>query len=566
MNEATFGALRSAEQRAGELRRVQRGVRHDSQLDPLQPEAVDSPVVTVRIELPLQVNRVECVLVEPEAATLPLMWVDTAWDLLNWTYVQIWKGALPARAAGTLVRYRINAYSEEGGDPLPADQGAVFSYLVGTSAPPAWVGEAILYQIMPDRFHPGSGRDWRPTRALDDVQGGTLRGVLHQLDYLVDLGVNCLWLTPIFPDHTHHGYHATDYFTVNPRLGTMEDVRELVEKAHELGLRLLLDFAANHCGSGHPAFQAALARQDSEYHDWFIWERWPDRYATFYNVQDLPKLNVSNPDVRKYLLDAALFWLTDVGFDGLRLDHANGVPLDFWTEFRRAIKSQKPEAWLFGEAIEPPDRQLRYAGRLDGLLDFLLNQKLRDTFAFGTLPLSTFAGFLQEHERFFPAEFSRPSFLDSHDMDRFSFVARGDPRRLKLAAVCQFTLSGQPIIYYGTETGVGQDVAIHQVNSLGMVEARQLMTWEGDQDGDLLSFYRSLIRFRQEHPVLASGRLRTLHVNDETQTFSYAREAGGDRVVVALNLSEEPRTIEAGGHSFSLGPCSGDVWAASSPL
>ncbi|HJS29464.1 MAG TPA: alpha-amylase family glycosyl hydrolase, partial [Anaerolineales bacterium] len=438
--------------------------------------------------------------------------------------------------------------------------GAIYSYLVGDPGPPDWSREAIIYQIFPDRFHPGGSGSWRQPVNVNGIYGGTLQGIRDNLDYIDDLGFNCLWLNPIFPDDTHHGYQARDYFHVNPRLGTLDDLEELVEESHRRGIRLLLDFAANHWSHEHPTFQSAVADRDSEYHDWYHWIEWPDRYESYHGIKSLPKLNVDFSAMRNHLLEAAGFWLDEAGFDGFRLDHAHGVSLDFWTDFRRAVKKLKPEAWIFGEVTDSPPRLLEFAGRLDGCLDFLLAQVLLDTFASETKSVTGFDAFLAGHDRFFPEYFSRPSFLDNHDMNRYLFISGGDIRKVKLAALCQFTLSGPPIVYYGTEAGVGQERSVSGPGSHGLAESRQPMVWGAAQNDDLHRFYRWLIRLRRENPALVHGGRRTVHLDEETRTYAYVRSTSEQQVTVAFNLSNRPQSIALSGHRFDLGPRSGDVY------
>jgi len=458
------------------------------------------------------------------------------------------------------VRYKIRAQLRDGRPLLDADGGAIFSYLVGDPDPPDWTAGAIIYQIFPDRFCPDEGQQWRQTDNLEDACGGTLKGVVNNLAYIADLGFNCIWLTPFFPDHTYHGYHATDYFSVNPRLGDEEDIRQLVRQAHERGIRLILDFVANHWGSRHFTFQEALKDQDSQYHNWYHWNRWPDDYETFFKVRDLPQINVDYPPAREYLLSAAHYWLTEFDFDGFRLDYALGPSHDFWTDFRAAIRQVKPEAWIFGEVVETPQRQLSYWGRLHGCLDFVLQQALRELFVFGGMNLSQFDAFLEKHEAFFPPAYSRPSFLDNHDVNRFLWLADGDKRKLKLAALCQFTLGGPPIVYYGTEVGLSQHRDMRQPDGRHhMAEARLPMVWGDDQDADLLAYYRWLIHFRRQHPVLWHGLRRTVHLDVANGTYAYERIDEHEIVTVCLNLSEEYRSVMVTGHSFHLAPWSGDV-------
>ncbi|MDL1951749.1 hypothetical protein FBQ97_18325, partial [Acidobacteria bacterium ACD] len=137
------------------------------------------------------------------------------------------------------------------------------------------------------------------------------------------------------------------------------------------------------------------------YHDWYFWKNWPDEYVAYYNVADLPKLNVDNPAVRDHLLHSIGYWLGDVGFDGLRLDHANGPSYDFWTDVRVVARSIRPDAWVFGEVVRSPDQQLSYAGLFDGTLDFMLAQAMRNTFATGEMSLAGFDALLNRHEAYF---------------------------------------------------------------------------------------------------------------------------------------------------------------------
>ncbi len=582
MDDFVFGSLSTDEKRIAYLKEKFKGVKHGHRLQPAVPKQTDSPVVTATVEVNWQVARVECVMLTPQTApassrslplvntggqaVYPMIHNKTEWDLLNWTYYQQWQVSLPPQPNGTLVRYQIKAYPANGDEPVLADDGEVFSYLVGDPSPPEWSREAIVYQIFPDRFNVGNGRSWNKTETLNDIYGGTLRGIIEKLDYIADMGFNSIWLNPFFPDNSHHGYHATDYFSVNPRLGTMEDIRELVQIAHAKGIRLLLDFVANHWGSQHHTFQEAIKDSGSPFVEWYNWIDYPHDYETFFGVMDLPQVNVNHPDVRDYLLRSVRFWLADVGFDGLRLDYALGPTHDFWTAMRTAVKQLKPDAWIFGEVVETPSTILSYAGRLDGCIDFPLMQAMRDTFAVGTMSLTQFDTFLNNHEHFFPDNFSRPSFLDNHDMNRFSFLAQGDSRQLKVAALCQFTLSGPPFIYNGTEVGVQQELSMNEQDSQGMEECRQPMLWGDAQDGELRDYFQWLIQFRRAHPVLWRGQRRTVHLDEISKTYAYLRYDENEWVLIGLNLSCEPQTFtindlpHGDAHTFTLPTLSGDVY------
>lgn len=562
--ENLFGPTSTFEVRAQLAQARLQGIQHRRRMTPALPQPGDSPVLSVIVGPGQPIDEVVCILTEPEAATIHFERVRTEWDLLLWGYYEVWQATLPPRPRGSLVRYQIRAHDLDSGQIIWADDGREYSYLVGDDGPPAWSIPAIIYQIFPDRFYPGDGREWNKTDDLNAIHGGTLRGVIDKLDYIAGLGFTAIWLNPFFPDDTHHGYHATDYFAVNPRLGTMDDMRELVEKAHARGIRLLLDFVANHWGSKHVTFADARTNPDSPHRDWYYWNKWPDEYEMYYNVADLPKLNTDHPGVRDHLLRSVGFWLGDVGFDGLRLDHADGPTMDFWTDVRAVARSIRPDAWMIGELVRPADYQLNYAGLFDGTLDFLLAQALRGTFATGQMDLATFDAFLGRHEAYFPANFSRPSFVDNHDMDRFLLMAGGDKRKLKLASLCHFTLSGQPVVYNGTELGMSQERSMRDKESQGMAECRQPMAWDAPDD-DLVAYFWWLIHLRREHPVLWRGRRRTMHLNAAAGTYAYAREDGLETAVVGFNLSDHQRRfsvidrVHGTRHDFNLPPWSGDV-------
>lgn len=565
MSETLFGRLAEPDFRAEIARQRKQGIQHRRRISPGSPKAGERPFITVTAGAEFPVDQIVCIITEPEVVKVPLVRLRPEWDLLTWSYVDVWGANLPPQSDGTIVRYQIRAHDLDSGATYWVDEGSTTSYIVGDTGQPAWARTAIIYQVFPDRFYPGNGRDWNEVSNLSDIYGGTLRGVIDKLEYIAGLGFTVLWLNPFFPDLTHHGYHATDYFTVNPRLGTMDDIRELVDKAHERGIRLLLDFVGNHWGSGHETFQEALITPDSPYRNWYFWRQYPAEYVAYFDVPDLPKINVDHPFAREYMLRSVAFWLGDVGFDGLRLDHADGPSIDFWTDVRAVARIVRPDAWMFGEVTKPPDQQLAYAGLFDGTLDFTLAQAMRRTFGMGLMSLAEFDALLDRHEAYFPADFSRPSFLDNHDMDRFQFVVGGDKRKLKLAALCQFTLGGPPIVYNGTEVGVGQEMNIHVPGSQGMEECRQPMLWGADQDDDLYAYFYYLIQLRRSHPVLWRGKRRTVWLDSDNGTYVYAREDGTETMLVGLNLSDEPHTVAiydaatATTHHFNLPPWSGDI-------
>ncbi|GAB4460305.1 MAG: alpha-amylase family glycosyl hydrolase [Anaerolineales bacterium] len=469
----------------------------------------------------------------------PLEPIASEWNTFLWGYIRTFRGEIPAQEAGTVIRYRVAA-GGNGGETL-ADNGAYYAFYVDDDPPPAWTKDAVIYQIFADRFF-NTTEDFPQIEPKPSLKcNGTLRGITEKLDYLAELGVNCLWLTPIFPSPSYHGYDATDFYEINPRLGTKDDFKALITGAHARGIRLLMDFVPNHWSNQHPTFLEAQRDPNSPYVRWYTFEQYPDKYKTFFGVKTLPQINLRYPPARQHVLDAAKYWL-DFGVDGFRVDYCIGPTPDFYADFRRVTRTSKPDSWTFGEAVDPPDSQLTFEGGMDGALDFMLLEALRKTFAFGKWSAKQFADFLDRHEAYFPATFSRPSFLDNHDMNRFLWVAHNDASKLKLAAMCQFTLAGAPVIYYGTEVGLSQPADVMQHGRAIHEEARMPMLWGADQNRDLFEFYRQLIQIRKDESALRHGRRETILAAEET--LVYRRANGNESLLCALNISEKAAEFE----------------------
>lgn len=469
--------------------------------------------------------------------------VDSRWNVVEWGYQRGFRATIPGQAAGTLVRYFLSATAAGKGEQL-ADGGKYYAWYVADAPPPVWSRSGVIYQIFVDRFYPGEGNKWLNPGELKGFYGGTLRGITERLDFIQDLGVNVLWLSPIFRSPSHHGYDATDLFSIEPRLGSKDDLRVLLDSAHQLGMRVLLDFVPNHWSNLHPTFQSAIADPNSPYVDWYTFRKYPDEYATFFGVKTLPEINLRHAAARQHVLEAAAHWL-EFGVDGYRVDYASGPTPDFWADFRRVTLNTRPDCWTFGEVVEPSDSQRRFHGLLNGCLDFMLLEAFRHTFVFHTWSTSQFMSFLDRHEAYFPADFSRPSFLDNHDMNRFLWAAGDDKISLMLAALCQFSLSGPPVIYYGTEVGLSQRRDVRQEERGLPEESRAPMLWGGDQDLDLLDFYRKLIALRKSETALQLGFRRSMAA--PAGMIAYERQHAGRSLATVINLSSEPCSLQLQG-------------------
>ncbi len=553
-----FGTLATDELRLAALRAEARAVSHRSRTVPVDPSPGEPIELLVDVGPDVDASEVDAFVSfdgsEPTTAAAVITFRRGAvvWDTLLWGYRQQWQAVIPPQATGTLVRYRIRAHDAAGNDiwadpdPWSGDPGT-FAVHVDVERLPAWISDAVIYHLFVDRFNPGSRREWQRPDDLGGIWGGTLRGVIERLPYLESLGITCLWLSPVFPSPSHHGYDATDYFHVEPRLGSDHDLDELFVAAHDRGIRILIDLVANHVSNEHPAFKRAMRSPSAPERDWFTFYDWPGDYRSFFGVPTLPRLNLDQPAARTYLLDAAIHWLNK-GADGFRLDYANGPSHGFWAAFRGATREAHPGSFSVGEVVETADLQASYRGRLDGTLDFLLLQQLRAFFVFDLTSPAQFDGFLQRHLAMFPpsGDFVLPSFLDNHDMNRFLWVADGDTRRLKLAALCQFTLPHPPIVYYGTEVGLSQWRDLEYPDgSRRPEESRTPMLWGDDQDRALLRFYQHLIQVRREHPGLWKGERSTIVAADDL--YVVAIEAAGERAVVALNRGQSEQRLHLPG-------------------
>lgn len=460
-----FGDLSSSEALVRNLEAAGTGLRHGSKTFPLIPRAGEPVTVECSVGEDVSVRVIDLLyttdgsLPDASSATVPMARQMVDWRDLNWAYGERWRGEIPAQSQGVLVRYRILATTAGNDDVIWADphpltgEPGLFAYWLGDASAPDWLRQAVIYHIFIDRFATTGGEPFHDAPTLAGFFGGSIQGIRERLEYLRDRGVTCLWLSPLFPSPTHHGYDATDYVTVEPRLGTIDQLAALIEEAHVLGMRVLLDFVANHCSDQRPAFVKALSDPRAPERAMFAFSG--DTYQSYFDVGTMPEFALDRAPAMDYMLAAARFWI-ELGVDGYRLDHAMGPSHAFWSAFRAEVREVNPEATLIGE-ITGSGTQLRsYEGRLDGALDFLLLQSLRAFVAFDLIDAGAFGSFVERHGAFFASGLVLPSFLDNHDMNRFLWVARGDVRRLKLAALLQFMLPGPPVIFYGTEVGVTQ--------------------------------------------------------------------------------------------------------------
>ncbi len=546
-----FGSQRDFDNRTAEYRSNLVGIKHLHRLgtqseSPPRPQPNQPITLHVTTSGGIAYDAVRCWMkANGQETTFELVPGEPVWSTLEWRYVRHWHGQIPPQAVGAIVRYKIGGRVVDSDNWIFADNQArvlldatEFAFSIDDYDVPMWVYDAVIYHIFLDRFYPGDGVPWKKPTNLSGFFGGTLRGAIQKLDYIQSLGCNAIWLSPLFASPTHHGYDATDYYTVEPRFGTNADLKELIEKAHQRDIRVILDFVANHWSNQHPTFQAAQRDANSEYRAWYTWQRWPDEYTSFFGVKGMPQLNLKHKPASDYLLACVQYWLEN-GVDGYRLDYAPGPPHTFWADFRQACKAVNPDAFLFGEVVRHSEGIAAYMPHFDGCLDFLLADALRRTFVLETSTLLEFEAFLAAHETYFPKDFSLPAFLDNHDMTRILYLAGEDKAKVRLAALVLFTLSAPPVIYNGTEVGVSQRDPLGRFE-----EARLPMLWGDEQDKDLLTYFRRLGALRKQLPVLTSGKRKVVHLDVQNGTYAYLRTSETSPVLIVLNTSQRAQTID----------------------
>lgn len=387
--------------------------------------------------------------------------------------------------------------------------------------PPVWAEGRVAYQIFPTRFashRPVDEALWYKAPIRQERLGGTLRGIIDRLDHLETLGVDLLYMTPIFLAETEHKYDVIDYYKVDPSLGAEADLRELVDKAHARGMRVMLDGVFNHTSTKFFAFADILEKQEkSAYLDWYFIDDFPLRirrggipnFKTFGYAGMMPKLNLRNPAVEDYFLQVGAYWVREFDIDGWRLDVADEVGHRFWRRFREAVRAVKPDVLLVGE-------EWHYAGDFlqgeewDSAMNYPFYNAVLDLVARQSITVSEFMeqlGFLQGN--YHPATVRQLwNLIDSHDTPRFLYSAGGDHAKQRMAAALQLLLPGVPMICYGDEFAIdgGPDP-----------DCRRGMVWdENRQDGEMFAWYRQLIALRRAHPCLARGRVSSWHADDES--------------------------------------------------
>lgn len=473
------------------------------------------------------------------------------------------------------------------GENLPEWQLTVYK---STYKTPDFAKGNIIYHVFVDRFNRADGvktkRKYRLHKSFsespevvsadgkyyaDDFFGGNFNGIREKLDYLEELGVGIIYLSPIFKAFSNHRYDTGDYLKVDELLGTEDDFKRLLNAAHEKGMKIILDGVFNHSGADSLYFNkfgtydslGAYQSKSSPYYDWYYFKKFPDEYACWWGCDNVPDLNKSNKDYRALVFgkNGVVEKWQKLGADGWRLDVVDELPIDFVNLLIKKIKSVNKDALVIGEVWEDASTKVSYGE----LRPYLLGDQLDGTMNYPFM--NAIIAYVRDgDEKFFkdtvqsilenyPKEtvYCLMNSLGTHDTVRI-INALSDVRahgwskthklgyklpdseyekakkKLYLASVLQFTLPGIPSIFYGDEAGLqGFDDPIN----------RRPYPW-GSEDKEILAHYKKLGRIRRENRAVFSGGF---NMRDENGLVAYERASGDDEILIAVNAGADDTTL-----------------------
>jgi len=413
---------------------------------------------------------------------------------------------------------------------------------------PDWILNTIFYQIFPERYYngdlsndPQNIKDWGDLPNRESFFGGDLPGIIKKIGYLEALGINCIYLTPIFESPSNHKYDTTDYYTVDTCFGNKDILQSLVKELHKRNIRIILDGVFNHCSNRHPFFKDIIQKgKNSRYWDWFIIHEYPitqfpePNYQCFAGYGIMPEFNQQNTTVQKYFQDVVRYWILETDIDGWRLDVVEFMDPAFIKKLYEAVKSVKKDSYVLGEVMGNATSWFK-SGCIDGIMNYLLRKIIINFFIKNKLNAKNFDEKLYELRRFYPhyANFVNYNLIGSHDTPRFLTLCNGNIDLLKLVLVFLFTYIGVPAIYYGDEVGMEGE---------GDPDCRRPMVWDkSKQNEDLLTFYKKLIKIRKENKVLSRGNFRGIFF--EKNVYAFMRELDKEAIIVVLNNSSDPTKL-----------------------
>ncbi|CBK73954.1 Glycosidases [Butyrivibrio fibrisolvens 16/4] len=382
-----------------------------------------------------------------------------------------------------------------------------------------WMPGTVFYQIFVDRFCIGDeNKDmsyidmkWGDKPTPKNHAGGDLKGIIKRLDYLKDLGISGIYLTPIFESESNHKYNIVDYKKIDPQFGTTEDLVKLVDEAHKRGIKIVLDAVFNHCSDKMAEFKDVVKKgKDSEFYDWFIvdgdkLDMKKRNYECFAHCEYMPKLNTANAGVQKFLLDIATYWIDVADIDGWRLDVADEVSHDFWRMFRKAVKAKKSDAVIIGENWHDAYPSLM-GEQQDSIMNYAYTKVCLDYFAKERCDEKKTVWHLNSilMRNMEQVNYMMLNLLDSHDTLRFFTEIGKDKKKLETAIALTMFFPGAPCMYYGTE--IAMEGAYDP-------DCRRCFDWDkSNWDMALMDQIKELLALKK-NPVLQWGDVSIKEVN-----------------------------------------------------
>ena len=400
-----------------------------------------------------------------------------------------------------------------------------------------WMPGTVFYQIFVDRFCIGDeNKDmsyidmkWGDKPTPKNHAGGDLKGIIKRLDYLKDLGISGIYLTPIFESESNHKYNIIDYKKIDPQFGTTEDLVKLVDEAHKRGIKIVLDAVFNHCSDKMAEFQDVVKKgKDSEFYDWFIidgekLDLKKRNFECFAHCEYMPKLNTAVPGVQHFLLDIATYWIDVADIDGWRLDVADEVSHDFWRQFRKAVKAKKSDAVIIGENWHDAYPALM-GEQQDSIMNYAYTKICLDYFAKGRCDENKTVQHLNSilMRNMEQVNYMMLNLLDSHDTLRFYTEIGKDKKKLETALALTMFFPGTPCIYYGTEIAMegGYDP-----------DCRRCFDWDKSHwDMELMDKIKSLVALKK-NPVLQWG---DVSIKEADGAIRIVRSYKGKKAVLSI--------------------------------
>ena len=453
----------------------------------------------------------------------------------------------------------IRPYNQEAIDNLAAFRMPYF-HGIDRVKTPDWVKKTVWYQIFPERFANGDkSNDPKGTLPWGSAEptptnffGGDLQGIIDHLDYLVDLGINGLYLCPIFYAHSNHKYDTIDYLEIDPAFGDKETLKKLIDEAHARGIKVMLDAVFNHMGDFSMQWQDVVKNgEKSRFAGWFHVNKFPVSYEktqnnelaknitydVFANTPHMPKLNTANPQVQDYLLGIATYWIKQFDIDAWRLDVANEIDHHFWRRFYQETHALKKDFYVLGEVWHSAQEWLS-SHEFDAAMNYPFTELIGEYFINKKSTASELVSRLNEQLMLYRRQTDEVMFnaMDTHDTARLLTLCHGNQQLQKQILTFMFLQIGAPCIYYGTEVGMagGFDPG-----------CRACMIWDpAKQDQQMLAFITKLVHFRRENAdLLSKGQLIWKVVDDQKDLLVLQRKLGSQAITAIFNRSSQLQLI-----------------------